>query len=139
MLPLAAGTGREQEQERLKIILDWMWGTVLPSLQSIADQQGFGDQWQKMTAERTAEAANAAAVAASEATWGAATWAARAAARAANAAEDAAEAEEATRAATWAARATAWAPTEAEAWADFDPCELLERLIRIGNNTQEAK
>jgi hypothetical protein len=27
---------------------------------------------------------------------------------------------------------------EAEAWANFDPCALLERLIRIGNNTQEA-
>ena len=60
LLPLAAGTGREQEQERLKIILDWMWGTVLPSLQSLADQQGFGAQWQKMTAERTAKSANAA-------------------------------------------------------------------------------
>ena len=27
LLPLAAGTGREKEKERLQIILDWMWGT----------------------------------------------------------------------------------------------------------------
>jgi hypothetical protein len=149
LLPLAAGTGRVNEQERLKIILDWMWGTVLPSLQSLAGQQGFGAQWKKMTTKRTAEAATAAvaeaarvaraasrAAGATEATW-AATWAGAAAARVA-------AARAAGMAAGMAARATreAGAAAEvaevarAEAWADFDPCELLERLIRIGNNTQ---
>jgi hypothetical protein len=175
LLPLAAGTGREREQERLKIILDWMWGTVLPSLQSLADQQGFGQQWQQMTAERTAESASAASVAAAEATVvatveaatgaavvaatatraaavraaraareagaaaataGAATWAAWVAAAVAEATVDAARAvEAATGAATAAARAT-WATWQA--WSNFDPCELLERLIKIDTNAQEA-
>jgi hypothetical protein len=135
LLPLAAGTGREQEQARLKIILDWMWGTVLPSLQPLADQQGFGAQWQKMTTERTFEASKAAA----EAAAGAATWTSKAAARAAaRAARAARSAGVWTWAATWAARTAAEAAevARAEAWSNFDPCELLERLIRIGNNTQ---
>ena len=57
LLPLAAGTGREHEQERLQIILDWMWATVLPTLQPLADRRGFGEAWQRMTEERAAEAA----------------------------------------------------------------------------------
>jgi hypothetical protein len=173
LLPLAAGTGRGQEQARLDIILDWMWGTVLPSLQTLADQQGFGRQWQKMTTERTAKSAWAAAGAAGAAARAAvevwavgaeagATWvaaraaglaaavaaveaaAARAAARAARAAEAAGEAAAARAAAaaveaaeaTGAARATGaeWAT----AWSNFDPCGLLERLIKIDNNAQEA-
>ena len=103
LLPLAAGTGRDHEQQRRAIILDWMWGTVLPSLQDLADKHGFGLEWRMMTTERTQEAAKAAA---------AAVRAAEAAARAA-----AAEAE--------AAAAEAWA----EAWAAFDPCGLLKRLV----------
>jgi len=63
LLPLAAGTGREHEQERLQIILNWMWGTVLPSLQPLADKQGFGETWRQMTEERSAEAAMAEAAA----------------------------------------------------------------------------
>ena len=158
LLPLAAGTGRVNEQERLDIILSWMWGTVLPSLQPTADQQGFGKQWQKMTTERTVEAADAAARAAAAGTagWGAgaaarattwaATWAARAAARAAMAARAAATWREAAAGAAMAARAAAWAVAAAVAtavgvataratvWSNFDPCGLLERLIRIDNN-----
>ena len=38
LLPMAAGTGREREEERLALVMDWMWGTVLPDLQSVADQ-----------------------------------------------------------------------------------------------------
>jgi hypothetical protein len=157
LLPMAAGTGRVNEQERLDIILDWMWVTVLPSLQPLADQQGFGKQWQQMTTERTAKSADATAWA----TLGWATWAraaeaaARAAARAAAevaataaAAEAAAEvaataaaaATAVARAAAEAAAEVAWATAavEAEAWANFDPCGLLERLIKIDNNAQEA-
>src|SRR5688572_22602969 len=33
LLPFAAGTGRDREHERIAIILDWMWGTILQSLQ----------------------------------------------------------------------------------------------------------
>lgn len=64
LLPRAAGTGRDYEQQRLEIILDWMWGTVLPTLQPIADDSGIGYAWRKMTTERTAEAAREAAEAA---------------------------------------------------------------------------
>jgi hypothetical protein len=145
LLPLAAGTGRVNEQERLKIILDWMWGTVLPSLQPLADQRGFGNQWQQMTTERTAESARAA------------TWAAWAAAEAAGAAVEAvvavraaAEAAVAAVVAVVAVRAAAEAAVvavraaavaaeaRAATWANFDPCGLLGRLIKIDNNAQRA-
>jgi hypothetical protein len=136
LLPLAAGTGREQEQERLDIILDWMWDIVLPSLQPLADQHGFGAQWQKMTTERTAESANAAANAAAGVAR--ATWAAEEAARAEVEAARA-EVEAAVAATTWV---TAWAAeaaeAEAEAWENFDPCELLERLIKIDSNNAQG-
>ena len=61
LLPLAAGTGRAKEKERLALVLDWMWGTVLPTLQPLADERGFGDAWKRMTTERTKAAADAAA------------------------------------------------------------------------------
>src|SRR5271165_2996249 len=61
LLPLAAGTGRELEQVRLAIILDWTWDIVLPMIQPIADAHGFGGKWRLMCSERTAEAARAAA------------------------------------------------------------------------------
>ncbi len=48
LLPDMAGTGREHEQERLAIIVDWMWSVVLPQLQPIANQHGFGSEWQTM-------------------------------------------------------------------------------------------
>lgn len=53
LLPLAAGTGRDHEPERVAIIMDWMWGTALPIVQSIADLHGFGPQWQTMCEQRT--------------------------------------------------------------------------------------
>jgi hypothetical protein len=132
LLPLAAGTGRAKEKKRLAIILDWMWGTVLPTLQPLADDRGFGTEWKRMTTERTRAAAEAAARAAAEA-------AARAEARAA------AWAWAAEAAWAWAAEAAAWAAAEAAAWAaeaakaaawaaawqTFDPCGLLERLINV--------
>jgi hypothetical protein len=111
LLPLAAGTGRAKEKKRLQIILDWMWGTVLPTLQPHADANGFGAEWQTMTTERTKAAAADAA---------------RAAARVARA-EAAAARAAATAAAADAARAAAAA--RADAWQTCDPCGLLERLI----------
>jgi len=103
LLPRAAGTGRAKEKERLAIILDWMWESVLPTLQPLADKHGFGREWQTMTTERTKAAAARVAAAAE-------------AARAAAAAR--------------AAEAAAWA-AEADAWQAFDPCGLLERLINV--------
>lgn len=60
LLPQAAGTGRFRERERLDIIQEWMWGTVLPSLQGLADERGFGVEWERMTTERTEAAAGTA-------------------------------------------------------------------------------
>jgi hypothetical protein len=123
LLPLAAGTGRDKEKERLAIIQDWMWKTVLPSVQPLADERGFGDVWRSMTTERTKAAARAAAMAAAgrAAAWAAAE-AAWAAARAARAAE-----------AAWAevaAEAAAEAAEGQDSWETFDPCALLDRLIK---------
>ena len=78
LLSMAAVTGREREEERLALVMDWMWGTVLPDLQSVADQGGFGAEWRTMCMEKSPDAAGAT-------TWAAA-WAARAAAWAAGAA-----------------------------------------------------
>ena len=61
LLPLAAGTGREREQERFGILMKWVWGTVLPTLTPVAEKGGFGSAWAKMLAERTSESARAAA------------------------------------------------------------------------------
>jgi hypothetical protein len=131
LLPLAAGTGRDKEKKRLAMILDWMWESVLPTLQPLADKHGFGREWQTMTKKRTEAAARAAA-------WAAAAWAAEAAEpaeAAARAAAWAAAAAEARAAwAAWAAAAAAEARAAAEAaaaWQTFDPCALLAKLIDV--------
>ena len=130
LLPRAAGTGRAKEKERLAIILDWMWESVLPTLQPLADKHGFGREWQTMTTERTEAAARAAAYAEAYAAWAAAYAAAAGAAEAAagDAAAAWAAAEEAAAAAADAADAAAEA-ARADVWQTFDPCGLLERLI----------
>ena len=107
LLPLAAGTGRDKERERCEVILNWMWGTVLPYLQPIADADGYGPEWRAMCMARTEEAANTARAAASEA----ARVATHTADYAASAAERAAE-----RAVAWAALAASGVASEA-AWA----------------------
>jgi len=61
LLPLAAGTGRMSEQAREAVAIDWMWTKVLTQMQPIADQEGFGKEWLKMTTEKTGSAAKAAA------------------------------------------------------------------------------
>lgn len=147
LLPLAAGTGRDREHERLKIILEWMWGTVLPTLQTLADRQGFGEEWQRMTEERSVKAAEAAAERAEE-TAAAAVAAERAEATAAEEAAWAAVAAVAAVAeetAAWAAAAVAakaavaadtraaWAAEPmVAAWETFDPCALLQKLVEVG-------
>lgn len=137
LLPLAAGTGRERERERerLNIIMDWMWGTVLPTLQPIADRNGFGDAWLAMTTHRTRAAAKeawTAAVATESATAAAAaTYAATATATYAADAADAADAAAyAAATAETVAMVAAWA--DIDAWTTVDPCGLLDRLIRVG-------
>ena len=60
LLPMAAGTGRDYEDDRSYIILEWMWDTVVPLFQSKADELGFGDEWHKMCTERTYRAISSA-------------------------------------------------------------------------------
>lgn len=122
MIAGAFGTGREHEAERLKLIMDWMWTTVLPQAQPNADAGGFGPEWRAMCNLNTAKAARAAAKAA---------WEVAGAAQAARAAV-AARAARAERAAR-AARAAAMAAAEAY-WNAVDPEALLDRLIAVGRD-----
>lgn len=58
LVPLMAGTADDgRDEERVRRIMDWMWGVVLPQVQPVADAHGFGDEWRRMCDERTAEAA----------------------------------------------------------------------------------
>jgi len=118
-------------------VMDWMWGTVLPSLQPVADKNGFGKQWREMCESRTADAADAARCAAWDAA-DAARCAARCAADAAftaNAAKYAKyAAADAANAAKYAAYAAAYAAAHAagrDVWATFAPVEVLRQLIAV--------
>ena len=92
LLPLAAGTGRNNEKARLGIIMADMW-RVLSQLQPLADNKGFGLEWAEMVYKKTFDAAYAAANAANAANAAAYAAAAYAAANAAAyAAADAADA-----------------------------------------------
>ena len=69
LLPLAAGTERMKESKRLSIIMDWVFSTVLPYIQPLADERGFGKEWREMCAIRTEETARAARNAAYNTAW----------------------------------------------------------------------
>ena len=136
LLPLAAGTGREREAERVAVIMDWLWETVLPLAQPVADEDGFGAEWRTMCDARTEAAADAAEATAARAAAKAAADAAFKAANAAKAAAYAAYAAEAAKAAAYAAHVTiytAYAATrtgrEAAAWDVFDPVGTLRKII----------
>ena len=158
LIPDMPGTGRAQEQERLAILMDWMWSVVLPQVQPIADGNGFGAEWQSMCLEKTATAAARAAdraraaadvawAVADAASWAAASAGARAAAwssaRAAWAVADAAHA------AAWSSARAACAADAADAadacaadascadfWETIDPIGVLERMTYLtGANT----
>jgi len=138
LLPLAAGTGRAHEAERMTMVLEWMWTTVLPTAQPSADDYGFGEAWREMCQTRTVAAARAAADAARAYATDAAlaTDAARAAyatyATYATYAVYAAAADAAVYAAN-AADAAAYVAygDTADAWHTFDPVGLLRRLIAV--------
>ncbi len=121
LLPMAAGTGREREEERLALVMAWMWGTVLPDLQGLADRGGFGAEWRTMCVEKSPKAAWAAGDVARAAARDAAWPAARDAGDAAWAAWDAGDAGDAGDAARAAARDAAWER--------YDPVGLLARLV----------
>ena len=57
LLPLAAVTGRDYEDKRWEIVADWIWGTVLPAAQDIADTCGMGPVWSLMCEKRTVDGA----------------------------------------------------------------------------------
>jgi hypothetical protein len=139
LLPLAAGTGRAHEAERLAIVLDWMWSTVLPSVQSIANQDGFGEQWRVMCETRTMGAAEAASWAAYAGRYAAdKVYEGNAAHYAASYAANAADVEYAVDG--YAAAFTAYAAdavdavmyaADKDAWATFAPIEVLRKLIAV--------
>jgi hypothetical protein len=139
LLPEMAGTGREHEQERLAILMNWMWSVVLPQLQPIADKHGFGSKWQTMCNLKTAAAARAAARAAGGAggaggAAGAAAAAAAFAARAARAADYAAlAAADCAAAAAGGARAAA----SGDFWETVDPIGVLERMTYLNEETSK--
>jgi hypothetical protein len=121
LLPLAAGTGREFEVERLTIIISRLRETVLPTLNAAPSNVAA------LAADYAAEASARAAWAA-----GAAAWAARAAAVYAEVASNAVYAEAASNA-VYAEADAGYAAAWAEAWAKFNPPALLQQLIEVGN------
>ena len=125
LLPLAAGTGRGRESERLDIVMEWLWSIVLPQLLPLAAEQGFGVEWQRMLDARTSDAANVACVASTAAANVASTYASTSAYAAATASF--------ATAASFAARsATASSFIDStQYWSAVDPCGLLEKLITL--------
>jgi hypothetical protein len=129
LLPNMAGTGRDREQERLDILLEWMWDTALPQMQPVADKHGFGSAWNEMLVKRTADAARAADAAANA---NAAAYAAYAAGRAAAYAADAARAA---ASAAYAAADVAYANDDF--WQAVDAIGVLERMTYL--TTEEVR
>lgn len=132
LVPLAVRAGRdpEHERQRLALIMDWVWGTVLPALQPLADslrplggRPGFANEWRAMITERSVDAAVAASVAATSASFALDVPGDEAAAAAAGVAKEAARAAHAVQtvgaeaAAAYAARTAAPAARAADAGA----------------------
>ena len=135
------GTGHNREQRRMEVIMAWMWDVVLPQLQDISDEEGFGKEWRHMCEQKSKQAADAAVYAARAAR---AVYAARAAsaayavvyaadasASAAYTARAVVYAGSAARAAASAARAVYAASSAADFWVRVDPIGVLERMTYI--------
>lgn len=71
LVPLIAGSKSTPavEQKRKAIILDWMWGIVLPQLLPVAKKYSFEKEWSAMLELKTQSAAASAARAADAAYW----------------------------------------------------------------------
>jgi hypothetical protein len=52
LLPYAAGTGRELENARTAILVNWSWDEVLPRALVLADKVNLTEMWVKVLAER---------------------------------------------------------------------------------------
>ena len=137
LIPNMPGTGRELENERLAVLMDWMWTVVLPQVQPVADKHGFGSEWERMCVEKSAAAARAADAAARAAdaydayAAAAAAYDAARAADAAALADDARAADAAALAADAYAAAAAYADDADDFWEAVDPIGVLERMTYL--------
>jgi len=130
LLPLAAGSGRQHEAQRLAVLLDWMWSVALPEVQPVAEANGFGGEWAHMCSQKSAGSAKVAAWAASEAAEQVTSEKARAARAAEGAARAAALASDAAHeAASWQAGWQAARSADQNFWDRVDVPELLRRMI----------
>jgi hypothetical protein len=131
LLPLAAGTGKDNESERLSVVMDWMWES-LKLMQPTADAHGFGEEWTKMCSERSSLSAVLAISTAEDTAYAhSATcypYAAVLAAVASNARDARAAASSAAMAAAYVTDAPS---TPANAWDIINPPALLARLIAL--------
>lgn len=153
LLPEMAGTGCEHEQQRLDIFMDWLWSVVLPHLQPIANQHGFGSEWETFCKLKTAAATRAASAAAARSSVALAARAALAAyavaTRAAVARDDAAYAVACDDVAAYAVSAVdadhavavvAYVYAAADAgdfWETVDPIGVLERMTYLNVETSK--
>ena len=133
----AAGTGHNHERECADMLIDWMWTTVLPPLQPVADDNGFGKQWHRMYEVRSIKATNA--VTSAVLTQPTRT---QALAGAANASYFVGEAIRfkliGPIVATNIARSAASVANAGsfDVWKRFDPVGLLERLVAVSEPSQ---
>ena len=148
LLPDMAGTGRKHEKDRFNILLDWMWETVLPKLQPLADSRGCGGKWRAMCKERTPNAAYKAYKAASSAriNWAdeASFWAYSAAdsgslddlsARSSLAARVAAYAANIYKPSSISGSGNLTSPQSGyDFWDEIDPITLLKRMTYLSSN-----
>ena len=141
----AVGTGNEHERERSDLLLDWMWDTVLPPMQSVVDKHGLGKVRREMWEERTENAALVAAAAACNVKSSSAHNAYCAAFSAAGSAADYLEvgaylSAHVASVASYSACVIAADASFSDAWESFDPAGLLERLVAVGaGGTGEAR
>lgn len=137
LLPLAAGTGREDalEERRTTIILDWMWEIVLPLGQPYADAKGFGQEWSNMVEVKTEDAARVIALNVENLALGGA---ANMAAIAAKLTSDRSKRSEAVNFAAFCAYGLSrLAPARDDFWAAINPPKLLRKLIEVGQDEKE--
>jgi len=141
LLPDMAGTGREHEEERIDIILSWMWTVVLPQLQPMADENGFGKKWKTMCKLKKARAAEDTGFAVED-TGSAGDFdifadVANIASSAAYNYDDAYYAETASAASEVVNLAAIASGAAADFWKTVDPIGVLERMTHLNVETQE--
>ena len=135
----AAGSGRNHERERADMLIDWLWETVLPSLQPIADADGFGEQWRRMCTERSTENASAAKSFSNSAASHVGIYIAHAAMYTAHThaeVDTTGVSSMVNGAAANAVNATMVTEIPIDVWELFDPVGILERLVAVSEPDQ---